>query len=292
MLPADLVDRLDARAADPAMRGAARTRDEIIATAVDRWLSESSVSASTGVGRALDPSAVEGLARRAREDIDRLAADIGAASSRRGRAIDDLAAQLRHAAMACDRDGFLPLGERLAAVQTLLRSGVDDALAELAALVQQATALLVSSLPVLPADARSRWLSAQAGRGLAPDRIVRGANALDLALGVQTRLRAAAAEAEESVKRSRATIERHADPHGIDPGELRVDDDVDAETWSFAAQAAAASVARTLETQRAVIDVGLDHALVVARTSLEIVGAHAREMAEHLAHVPDVASAC
>lgn len=290
MLPAELVERLDARVADGGTP--VRSRDELIADAVDRWLRDPPAPAPAAMRGTTDPSAIEGLVRRAREDVDGLAAEVVEASTRRGRAIDDLGAQLRHAAMACDHEGFQALGERIASVQALLRSGIDDALASLVACVQQASALLVSSQPALPADARSRWLTAQAGRGLAPDRIVRGANAIAHAVDLQARLREAAEEASAAVIRSRATIERHADPHVVDADELRVDADLDAETWSYAAQVAAATVARTLETQRAVIEVGLDHAVTVARTSLELVGAHARELAEHLADVPDAASAC
>lgn len=287
MLPADLVDRLDSRSAELAQRGEVHARDELIAQAVEHWLAASPPSAASG-GRALSrPDAIDAILRRAADDVEHLSADVREASGRRGRAIDDLAARLRDAAVARDRDTFVALGDGLASVQALLRRGLDDGLDELSALTREASALVLAAQPRLPDDARSRWMSAQAGRGLAPDRVVRSAELVGLAVGLQAKVAAAAQDAAESVPRSRASVAAHLGRHEVSSSDLRLDDDVDDETWGYAAQVAASRVATTLATQRSVIDVGLDHALAVARTHLDILGLHARELAITLAGVPN-----
>lgn len=294
MLPGALVDALDERAAQSTAQGQPRGRDELIADAVERWLA-APPEAERGPGGATlvaDPASVDHVARRVMEDLGQQQAGVRETTGRRARAVDDQLFRLEAAATAHDRAAFSSLAVELLPAHARIVEAVTEALGELEALATSAGHHLLGVLPALGDDARSRWMSAQAGRGLAPDRIVRAAAAIDRAKDTRERLTAAVVSGGESIARARAQMAHVLATREVTAGDLQPDEDLDDQTWGFTATQMAAQAGAMLRASRSVLEVGYDNAHALARASLELVVLLSRDLAEELQGIPDLASAC
>jgi hypothetical protein len=253
MLPGDLIDRLDARVGGDA---GGSQRDEALAQALAQWLDRPPPRAVGPAPFVVRPEAPRALAERAAQDLAR--------AEQRGR---EAVAATHEALARIDRDPARPEAHARARAQAGLAE-VHGELGRAASLVEEALRMILATLPALADDARSRWLSGQAGSARPRAELLEGASALDAALAERTQVEIAVHE----LRRRTGAL--------VPPNSIAFTAAADADSPPGFAELAAPIVA------------ALTTHVAVATAGLEMMALRAAALLSLLVRVPDVHLAC
>jgi hypothetical protein len=291
MLPEDLVARADARAQALTVSGHPTSRDDLIGEALSMHLEAAAPPAARRVESAR-PAAIDAVARQVPEQLASVRQQVAGSLSRGRRRADDLVQQLRSTARDGDRAAWGVVASRLPDALSATHQQITEAFDQMAAVVVQGAQVLAGAIPALAEDARSRWLSAQAGARLAPDRVLTAGRAIEAAVEARAQLGPALRELTDALAKARAALHRHAQDVRPPASDLQLPGDLDDGTWGAATGPAIATAAAGLAAQLEVLEVGFEHGDKLAVSHLQVLLSIAREVTTHLSVVPDVAAAC